>query len=148
MTCVCIGRQLKMLSDAALIELRAPPAGKAAGVVLWCPGQRGERGISVLVLKSVWTCERFSALAAKQGLQACLYLLFCVGSSKGIVSPRLPTQLGGTSGRGTRGAVGCSRFCLQQLPYFSYSLGWQDQLSFAIFKLSAMLWWRLPAPQC
>lgn len=42
-----------MLGDVALIELRAPPAGKAAGVVLWCPLQGGERDISVLVLKSV-----------------------------------------------------------------------------------------------
>lgn len=140
-----------MLSRVALIELRAPPAGKAAGVVIWCWG-RGGRGtevsVSVLVLKSVWTCERFCALSVKRGLQPCLYLLFCMGSSMGIDSLRLPTQLEGTSGRGTRGAVGCSRFCLQQLPYFSYSLGWQDQPSFAIFKLSAMLWWRLPAPQC
>lgn len=128
----------EMLGGPALIELRAPPAGRGAHVALIVPWARGRDAHSCL--------KSACALSVDQRLPTCLQLLFCMGSLMGTDSPLLPTQLGGTSGRGTRGAAGCSGFCRQQLPCFSYTLGWQDQLSFAIFKLSVMLWWRLPAP--
>lgn len=100
---------------------------------LLCPKQVGRDG---LVLKSAWTCECFSALSVGQGLRACLHALFCMGSLIRADCLLPPTQLEGTSGRGTRGAVGCLGFCGSCL---ASPVAWAGKISSALLFLNCPL---------